>query len=295
VNKKYQIGKYEITYGQWIEFLNAKASVSDSYGLYNTEMAGIGGGIDRSWSEDHYVYGPKGGDDSWNNRPVNYVSFWDAARFCNWLHNGQGNGDTESGAYINIGNQNTFVRQTGAKYFIPTENEWYKAAYYYPNKPGGAGYWGYPTRSDTRPINTHLTPDPGNHANFLASQGEGTGGYTVDTCPYTTPVGAFEKSASAYGTYDQGGNIWEWTETRVNNVWAGETGQPRRVGRGGGAGYSYNGLMASFRYGGDFPTYEGFDMGFRIASVPEPSALALLGIGAIGLLGHAWRRRKSRT
>ncbi|MBN2475915.1 MAG: SUMF1/EgtB/PvdO family nonheme iron enzyme, partial [Pirellulales bacterium] len=95
----YLIGKYEITNAQWREFLNAKASLDDPYGLYDAEMAGTYGGIDRSGSgtiEDPYVYLPKGGVSSWDRRPVNFVSFWDAARFCNWLHNGQGNGDTES-------------------------------------------------------------------------------------------------------------------------------------------------------------------------------------------------------
>ena len=71
----------------------------------------------------------------WANRPVNYVSFWDAARFANWLHNGQptgpqGPGTTEGGAYHDVGNQTLFGRNAGAKFFIPTENEWYKAAYH---------------------------------------------------------------------------------------------------------------------------------------------------------------------
>ena len=57
--------------------------------------------------------------------PVTYIGFLEAARFANWLHNGQGNGSTETGAYdISDG----IKRQPDARYWIPTENEWYKAA-----------------------------------------------------------------------------------------------------------------------------------------------------------------------
>jgi hypothetical protein len=110
VAEPYLIGKYEVTNAQWREFLTAKASVSGP-ALYDPGMSDYGG-IDRTWSVDHYVYSAKGGDANWDNRPLNCVTFWKAARFCNWLHNGQGNGDTESGAYINIGrNVSTGLRQ----------------------------------------------------------------------------------------------------------------------------------------------------------------------------------------
>ena len=56
------------------------------------------------------------------NLPVTYVNYLDAVRFVNWLHNGQGNGDTETGAYTITNGQ--AIRQPGARYWIPTENEW---------------------------------------------------------------------------------------------------------------------------------------------------------------------------
>jgi formylglycine-generating enzyme len=62
VAQRYLIGKYEVTNAQWREFLTAKASVSDPYGLYNMNMAGTFGRIDRTGSEGHYVYTAKGGD-----------------------------------------------------------------------------------------------------------------------------------------------------------------------------------------------------------------------------------------
>jgi sulfatase modifying factor 1 len=286
VAEPYLIGKFEITNAQWREFLTAKASTSDPYGLYNTDMAGTYGGIDRTWSVDHYVYTAKGGDANWDNRPANFVSFWDAARFCNWLHNGQGDGDTETGAYLNIG-QTTFARQPGAKYFIPTENEWYKAAYFDPLKSGGPGYWDYPTKSDAPPINTLIDPDPGNHANFYDHYGTGNGGFTLGSPYYSTLVGDFENSGSAFGTFDQGGNLQEWTESAA-------TGSGSFAAWGAWRGGTWNaysdGLLASFR-GLDFPTSERSYVGFRVASVPEPGSITMLLCAAIGGLLW-WRRRR---
>ena len=275
----YNIGKYEVTNAQWREFLTAKASVTDPHGLYNTSMATTYGGIARTWSVDHYVYTAKGADANWDNRPVNYVSFWDAARFANWLHNGQGSGDTETGAYVNIDNQATFARQPGAKYFIPTENEWYKSAYYDPNKGGvgSPGYWDYPMMSDspTVPSNDLTTPDGGNNANFYQ------GGYTAGSPYYTTLVGEFELSESPYGTFDQGGNLWEWNETTI-------AFSARGVRGGGWDLYSDCLHVSSRRHYG--LTVEYLYIGFRVASVPEPGSISLLlcGLGA----GLIWFRRR---
>ncbi|MFA6176049.1 MAG: PEP-CTERM sorting domain-containing protein, partial [Phycisphaerae bacterium] len=73
------------------------------------------------------------------NDPVSYVSFWNACRFVNWLGNGQGDGDTETGAYTLSGyngdDGQTIARNPGAALFLPTIDEWYKAAYY-----TGTGY-----------------------------------------------------------------------------------------------------------------------------------------------------------
>ena len=277
VDYVYQIGKYEVTNAQWREFLTAKAAVGDPYGLYNTEMAGTYGGISRSGAgtiTNPYVYTAKGGDSNWDNRPVNWVSFWDAARFCNWLHNGQGNGDTETGAYINIGNQITFARQENAKWFIPTENEWYKAAYH-KNDGKTGNYFDYPTGSDSEPSNDLNTPDPGNNANFYQYYG-----WTIGS-PYYTKVGEFENSESPYGTFDQGGNVFEWNEAILY-------GSSRGL-RGGSWDVDSYRLAASYR-GDDYPTYDGRRVGFRVASVPEPGSLALLAGIALGTLLY-WKRK----
>ncbi|MHB1037493.1 MAG: formylglycine-generating enzyme family protein [Pirellulales bacterium] len=282
VDHVYQIGKYEVTNAQWREFLGAKAAVGDPYGLYSSNMAGTYGGIARSGSgtvADPYLYTAKGGDSNWDNRPVNFVSLWDAARFANWLHNGQGDGDTETGAYINIGNQTTFARQAGAKWWIPSEDEWYKAAYH-KNDGATGNYWDYPTGTNSVPSNDLLNPDPGNNANFSKS------GYTIDDPYCSTLVGEFENSESPYGTFDQGGDLWEWNETAI-------FGWSRGLRGGGWGDYSSRYLRASARYDGN-PAGEDAYVGFRVASVasvPEPGSITLLLCGAVTVLMW-WRCRK---
>jgi probable HAF family extracellular repeat protein len=274
VDHIYSISKFEVTNAQWREFLAAKATLGDPHGLYNSNMAGINGGIDRSGdgtSTNPFVYSSKGNDAAWDNRPVNYISFWDAARYCNWLQNGQGDGDTEWGAYANIGDQASFSRQPGARYFIPTENEWYKAAYY---KGGGrdAGYWLYPTKSNEQPSNV-LSVTGTNNANYLGT----------NVATGVTTVGSFAASPGPYGTFDQAGNLWEYNEDIIRDS--------RRVARGGCWTAIPTTLQASNRSSGfAVPTYESKIEGFRIASVPEPATLALMLTVSLG--GLLWWRRK---
>jgi formylglycine-generating enzyme required for sulfatase activity len=278
VDHVYQIGKYEVTAGQYTEFLNAVAK-ADPNALYIPSMGvpggpSIGTNIQRTGSSPNFSYSVAA---DWANRPVNYVSFWDAARFANWLHNGQptgpqGPGTTEGGAYHDVGNQTLFGRNAGARFFIPTENEWYKAAYH-KNDGITGNYWDYPTASNTAPINT--LPDPGNHANFW------NGSYTIGSPYYRTEVGAFANSASPYGTFDQGGNVWEWNETAVISSTRGM--------RGGALGYDVQYMHASDRFDDD-PPHHVADVGFRVASIPEPASPTLGVAGVMALI--LWRRKK---
>ncbi|MBN1911302.1 MAG: SUMF1/EgtB/PvdO family nonheme iron enzyme [Pirellulales bacterium] len=275
VDKTYYIGKYEVTAGQYTEFLNAVAA-TDVHGLYNTSMmeSPFGCKIERRGTPGNYSYHVA---DDRKDRPVNFVSFWDATRFVNWLHNGQGNGDTESGAYVNVGNQTTFARQPGAKWFIPTEDEWYKAAYH--RNDGVTGnYFDYPTGSDTAPLNTVEATDPGNRANYYDELGTGNGSYTIGGPYWMTEVGEFENSASPYGTFDQGGNVWEWTENA--------TGSAR--GFRGGAWYHESPYLAASYSSWLDPRYDLNNFGFRVASIPEPSTIALLVGGLLSVV--CWRR-----
>jgi formylglycine-generating enzyme required for sulfatase activity len=281
VGYAYQIGKYEVTAGQYTEFLNAVAD-ADPNGLYNTAMDvtvdSLGANIQRTGSSPTYSYSVAA---DWANRPVNFVSFWDAARFANWLHNGQptgaqGPGTTEGGAYHDVGNQALFGRSAGARFFIPTEDESYKAAYHDQAAGLAASYFDYPTGSNTAPINT--LPDPGNHANFYDSFGTG---HTIGSPYYRTEAGAFLNSASPYGTFDQGGNLFEWNETVL-------FGTSRGL-RGGSFDdiVDSGGLHASFRPD-RAPSDKSSVVGFRVASIPEPNTLLLLCFGSLAAL---WRSR----
>ena len=136
-----------------------------------------------------------------------YVSWFDSVRFVNWLTSGQ----TESGTYtITDGGRDwgtvAIPDHTSLTngWFLPTENEWYKAAYFDANKPGGGGYWDYATGTDAMPDNTLPSADSGNSANYNVAVGNW--GYPL------TDVGAYTQSDSPLGTFDQGGNVFEWNE-----------------------------------------------------------------------------------
>lgn len=156
VSYNYYISKYEITNDDYVLFLNSVAQ-TDTYALYNTNMnLNTNGGIIRSGSVGSYSYSSK---TNMGNKPVNFISWADCARFCNWLHNNKPSGiqdstTTENGAYDMT--QTTPVRTNSATHFILSENEWYKAAYY-KGGSSNAGYWTYPTQSNTAPTCVSLT------------------------------------------------------------------------------------------------------------------------------------------
>jgi formylglycine-generating enzyme required for sulfatase activity len=260
----YQIGEYDVTVAQYCQFLNAVAA-TDPYGLYSPYMlAGATWfnptiGITRSGSPGSYSYAVGGGYNQAANCPIWTVTWGDAARFCNWLQNRQPTGSeragtTETGAYTLDGDTSSFLetRNPGATYFIPSDNEWYKAAYY---DPTNATYWTYPTQSNTAPSNV-LSATGTNNANFSASLGYT--GYT-DMTNFLTPVGAFAASPGPYGTFDMGGDVNQWNETDVDGC---------RGIRGGywEAGYYYLGSSAR---SATSPAAGYCAEGFRVASIPS--------------------------
>jgi len=296
----YNIGKYEVTAEQYTAFLNAVAA-TDTYGLYNTQMDtavySLGCNIKRTGSSGSYSYSVANNstDGYWANRPVNLVSFWDSCRFANWLGNGQKTGaqdasTTERGAYTLDGYNGTdghdIKRNPGATWAVTSEDEWYKAAYY---KGGSttAEYWLYPTESNTAPANQVQSTDPGNSANYYINN------YSIGSPYYRTNVGEFEKSGSAYGTFDQGGNVWECNEGIVYEG-SSYVGRDVRGGSFDSVDYAYT-LRASYRSCNFSPTSGGGDIGFRVSEVPEPSSIIALAVGLGGLSACAFSMdRKGR-
>ncbi len=205
----FRMGRYEVTTAQYVEFLQAKAKADPDGGLWNNDMDKSRSGqgprceIRRSGEKGQFQHAIEPG---FANRPVTHVSFLDACRFCNWLHNGQGEGDTETGAYTLSGYSGTdgrrIRRNPEARFFVPNDDEWCKAAYFDPHKPGGPGYWRYPTRSDTKP---GRDPASSNAANWFDRT-------HFDPVHYFAEAGSFSNAPSTYGTFDQGGNVYEWTE-----------------------------------------------------------------------------------
>lgn len=273
VKYEYDIGKYEVTAGQYTEFLNAVAA-TDTYGLYSTGMwsGDYPCRIQRSGSPGSYTYSVA---PDWADRPVCWVCWADAARFANWLENGQPSGPqqlgtTEDGSYFLNGAMGyhelmAVVRKKDATWVIPTEDEWYKAAYH-KNDGVTGNYFDYPTSTDTRPSNQLIDPDPGNNATFYDD------GYTIGDPYWRTEVGAHGNSESPYGTFDQGGNVWEWTETSVEG---------NKGTRGGSFDQAWALLYAG--YSSPFPPQgDHYLFGFRVCRAPEPASIVgmtLLGLG----------------
>ena len=273
VSYPYSIGEYDVTMGQYATFLNAVATTSDPYGCWNISMSNATPtyGITRTSTTAGYTYAAKGNS---ANVPVTYVSWGDAARFCNWLANdeptgAEGAGTTETGTYYLNGSTGSaalmaVTRSTTATWALPNVNEYYKAAYY----PGGgtnSSYWVYPTQSDSEPSNV-LSATGTNNANFTAISNQPPFATETDPTDWLTPVGAFANSPGPCGTFDMGGDVWQWTETAVGGV--------VRQLRGG----SFAGDSGDFESGGyddPNPTLTDESVGFRVGYVPEPNALSL--------------------
>jgi formylglycine-generating enzyme required for sulfatase activity len=244
VSYTYRIGKYEVTNAQWDAFTTAVgAPTGNPSSAYD-----------------------RGADWTGLQQPTN-VSWYETLQFCNYLTSGdkskgayQFSGDNANpGDFLGIDRASS-ISTYGTTYVIPTEDEWYKAAYF---KPDGSGYSLYANGTNTAPI-------AGVQSNYNLATG----------APWNINTGTQEQN----GTFDMMGNVWEWNEALSG------AGSNRGV-RGGsffdyGCYFGYGGiyLISSNRADADpsydTPYYLNDPVGFRVASVPEPTTLLLLGLGA---------------
>ncbi len=292
VAEAFRIMKFEFTNAQYTAFLNSvDASGTNPNLVYNADMgSNARGGISfTSGNASGSKYATK---TNMGDKPVNYVNWYDAARVSNWLFNGAtGTSSMETGAYTlnNATSGNAPAVNSGATFYIPTENQWYKAAYY---KGGStnAGYWQYATQvTGTAP--TAVT---------AGSTGIGSSGSSGNFANYNqradwnsqngnvTTVGT-NGGASAYGAFDMSGNLYEWNDL------TGAAGSSRGF-RGGEWDDSTNALSSSAR-NSISPSFEISSIGFRLASpvaVPEPStcAMALAGLACGGYTLFSRRRAR---
>jgi formylglycine-generating enzyme len=217
-------------------------------------------------------------------RPAAFATWYEAAAFINFLNTDRGfaeaydltwTGEAWTMALWSVeeswssGTLNRY-RHKDAFYFMPSEDEWYKAAYH---KGAGGGYWAYPTASDTAPT-------------AVAS---GTASSTAVFDEQTAPANVgLSGGTGPYGTRGQGGNIAEWLES----AWDGVNDNPaeNRVVRGGDWFGAASDLESSFR-AINAPEFESDLLGFRVASIPEPSTVSLIAIACLAAAAALRRRR----
>lgn len=213
--------------------------------------------------------GPVGSGSAYDSNPtttgsqaVNYASWNEAAQFVNWLNTSKG----YQAAYSFDGSGNMSLwgagdqsatsafRHKDAVYVLPSENEWVKAAYW-----NGTSLQTYATPNGAMPI-------AGTEANYAGSAVWNVG----------------SGSEELNGTYDMMGNVWERNESAYTAPDDSET--ENRVVRGGACYVNEDYLRSSHRYGSD-PTDEASKVGFRVAAIPEPSSIALIGLAGGCALG----------
>lgn len=300
----FRISAYETTNSQYVEFLNnSSVGATNQYSVYSSQMGSNGlGGITQSGSNGTYTYAVKSG---FGDRPVNFVSWFSAARFVNWYANGANlTASTEVGTYTLNGRTTGSVvaRNADSAYFLPSANEWTKAAFYNANDQS---YYLWPTGSNSTPTGSTAAGDKGN-ANTAAFGVANAQAVSVGL----QNVGSYTNTTSPYGLYDMLGNVSEVTDT--SSIAAYSPNQPA-VGNGstalrlGGGLVTGNGVALPItNFNSDYNlTDSGVNndfvlgnavsgtLGFRIAAIPEPSTWILMAVAGTLLAVKRFSRRRA--
>ena len=263
----FSVAATEVTNAAYVEFLNAVAA-SDPGGLYNADMSDDPrGGILREGVAGSFLYAVK---PRMAEKPVNFVSWLDAARYVNWLENGepvgaQGPDTTETGAFdLTVPDPLLAAVPTpGAVLTLPAEDEWYKAAYF---APALDRYFLYPTGRDTPP--TPSLADELGDPTAGANQANHDAGaqWNAQLGNVTSVGGNGAASESAFGTSDQGGNVAELLRgSEVLDL--GNGPEPFRITRGGSFADAAGELAGTGRQVRTTRGLEDAFTGFRLASV----------------------------
>ena len=202
VGYAYQIGKYDVTVSQYCQFLNAVAK-TDTYGLYNSNMANTYESdptisITHSGSSGNYSYTVTGSDPHAANCPIFDVTWGNAARFCNWLQNGQPPARAGRGLRRRPGRT---PQRCCHRCRVDGDKPQFRGDLLHPVgkrmvqggllQPDNGTYWAYPTQSNTAPSNV-LSAAGTNNANYYCKHGLFT-----DSIDYLTPVGVVFRVAGA--------------------------------------------------------------------------------------------------
>jgi len=293
VGHRYRIARTEMTATQWLGFVNAYdaywvAAGGSRFDSSFTSQFIRASNFDPSGPPGYYIV--EGGQQA-----AVTMSWYMAARYCNWLHNDKAPEQAafESGAYDTstfgvvpgVGYFDQMERSPGARFWIPNLDEWTKATYYDPNRYGEGedGYW-----SNMAMQNEPLISGPPGVGETSAGHNFPPG-YDVRA----TPVGSYPDVLSPWGLLDTSGGVTEWTETLRNDfvlpngAWV----SPARIARASEAGQDWlrPDTIDPYPWGGGNPN-SGLG-GLRIASaVPAPGgvAVALFGVGVL-----ARRRRRA--
>jgi len=211
----FYIASTEVTNQQYADFLNGVAA-DDPNLLFQAKMGtDAEGGIEQIGSAGSFTYATR---PTMGYKPVNFITWLSALRYVNWLANGkpygpQGPATTEQGAYdLTIPDPGfNAVREPGARWFLPTKAEWDDAAYLHPTDPACCDY---PTNSNTVPAGALATSvgDVANPGLNVANYGKFADWNGKDG-NVTTVGGAGPLSIGPWGTWEQGGNAYEWVET----------------------------------------------------------------------------------